>query len=127
MNKVILRPERMRRFPARFGWLDHRLLHLPDEGLAKLGHSALALYAILALVSDVQGMSYYSNKRLCWLLGCNESTLRSARAQLIKADLLAFSAPLYQLLALRQPEADTAEDYASAEEFEKTLKEAGLL
>ena len=127
MNKIILRPERMRRFPTRFGWLDHRLLHLRDEGLTKLGHSAWALYTILALVSDAQGMSYYSNKRLCWLLRCDESILRSARAQLVKADLLAFSAPLYQLLALGQPEADSAKEGASAEEFQKTLKEAGLL
>ena len=127
MNKIILRPERVRRFPARFGWLDHRLLHLPDEGLAKLSHSTLALYVILALVSDAQGMSYYSDKRLCSILRCSDSILVSARAELIKADLLAFSSPLYQLLSLPEAETDNTDCYASAQEFTQTLKEAGLL
>ena len=54
----VLRPDRLRRIPRSFAWLDHRLR---SGLLAALTPEEIALYLFLALASDSQGLS-------CWRL-----------------------------------------------------------
>ena len=70
INKRLLRPERLRRVPEHFSWLDHRLVR--DNHLHDLSPDAMALYLFLVVVSDAQGLSYYGDKALvrsCGLSG----------------------------------------------------------
>jgi len=101
MNSQIklLNPHRERRIPGRFSWLDQRLVR--ENHLCSLSADALALYLFLACVSDASGMSYYSNSGIAKYL--NLESLQTARKELIRADLLTYQAPLYQLLSLELP------------------------
>ena len=96
--KHLLRPERLRRVPEGFNWVDHRLV---SQGfLGRCDHRALALYLFLVTVSDVQGLSYYSDAAIGRRLNLDPLQLAAARQQLVRADLLAYQKPLYQVLAL---------------------------
>lgn len=100
-TKIIPCPQRLRRVPRQFSWIDHRLVR---EGHIK-GQSpgALALYLFLCTVADEQGLSYYSGERIGELLGFAGADLRAARAQLEAAGLVAYRRPFYQVLSL-EPE-----------------------
>lgn len=98
MKKLLLRPERLRRAPPQFSWLDQRLFR--NGRSAPCEADALALYLFLVVVADAQGLSYYSDATIARLLRWDTLRLASARRQLIDADLVAFSAPLYQVLSL---------------------------
>lgn len=98
MQKKILRPDRLRQVPAQFSWLDQRLVR---ENFLRHGEpTAWALYLVLVIVADAQGLSYYSEATLSRLLKLDLVTLAQARQQLVRADLLAYHKPLYQVLAL---------------------------
>ena len=97
-QKKLLRPERLRRVPAQFSWLDHRLVR--DSRLAGCGPSALALYLVLVTVADAQGLSYYSEASLAQLLRLTPDQVILARQALLQADLIAYQKPLYQVLSL---------------------------
>ena len=98
---IIKRPINSRRLrkapPHGFGWIDHRLLS--GGHLGRPGAQALGLYCLLVCAADHQGLSYYSEERLCALLTVAPATLRSARRALHEADLIAYVKPLYQVLA----------------------------
>jgi hypothetical protein len=97
-RKRVLRPERLRQVPAQFSWIDQRLVR---EGyLARCDAHALALYLFVVTVADSQGLSYYGEATLCRILSMPPSRLHQARADLIRAGLLAYEAPLYQVLSL---------------------------
>ena len=65
-RKRVLRPERLRRVPAQFSWIDQRLVR---EGyLERCDVQALALYLLLVTVADAQGLSYYGDTTVCRLL-----------------------------------------------------------
>ncbi len=96
--KRLLRPERLRRVPSGFNWVDHRLVS--QNLIGRCDHNALALYLFLITVSDVQGLSYYSDAAIGRRLKMDSLQLASARQQLVQADLLAYQQPLYQVLAL---------------------------
>jgi hypothetical protein len=51
-------------------------------------------------VADQQGLSYYSDPTLMSRLGMDAQTLSSARQNLIQTGLVAYEAPLYQVLSL---------------------------
>ena len=91
-------PQRRRRIPPQFSWVDHRLVR---EGHVQ-GRSApaLALYLFLVTVADAEGMSWYSETALCRQLSWNGPQLQSARAELLQAELIAYRKPLYQVLDL---------------------------
>jgi hypothetical protein len=61
---------------------------------------ALALYLLLVTVADSQGLSFYSDKTATRLLCISEAELRQARLGLLQAGLIAYEAPLYQVLSL---------------------------
>jgi hypothetical protein len=96
--KQLLRPERLRQVPAQFSWVDQALVqrHLIDRCEAR----AAALYLFLVTVADAQGLSYYGAATLMQRLHLSTEALEAARAQLIELDLIAYRAPLYQVLAL---------------------------
>ena len=104
--KQLLRPERLRRVPEQFSWVDHALVqrHLIDRCEAR----AAALYLFLVTVADAQGLSYYGSASLMQRLHLSAEELGAARRQLIELDLVAYEAPLYQVLAISAPRAAAA-------------------
>jgi hypothetical protein len=96
--KRILCSERLRRIPKRFSWVDHRLVR--DKHICDLSHPSLALYLFLVTVSDVDGLSYYSDEAIRNYLRLTDCLLPQARAELCSAGLIVYSRPLYQVLSL---------------------------
>ena len=98
MKKRVLNPERLRKVPPQFSWIDHRLVQ--ENHFARCDHSAWTLYLFLASVADAEGLSYYSEASLCRRLKIDPLQLSAARAQLDQAGLIAYCKPLYQVLSL---------------------------
>ena len=98
VHKRLLRPERLRAVPSQFSWLDHRLVR--ERHLERCSTEALALYLFLVTVADAQGLSYYGDASVGARLGLPGERLDAARQILIDADLIAYEAPLYQVLSL---------------------------
>jgi hypothetical protein len=99
-TKRILCPERLRRVPKTFSWVDHRLVR--DRHISRCSHEALALYLFLVTVADADGLSYYSDPAAGRLLGMDEPLLCRVRRELCRAELIAYQAPLYQVLSLEE-------------------------
>ena len=57
MQKKILRPDRLRQVPAQFSWIDQRLVR--EDFLHRGQPTAWALYLVLVIVADAQGLSYF--------------------------------------------------------------------
>ncbi len=91
-------PQRRRRVPRQFSWVDHRLVR--DGHIHGRSASALALYLFLVTVADADGLSWYSEEALCRQLSCEAAQLRRDRAELQQAALIAYRRPLYQVLDL---------------------------
>ena len=100
-ERCVIRPERVRRVPSRFSWLDQGLVR--EGRLRGLSHGAHSLYLFLATVADNQGLSWYGDGRVTVELGMSPAQLESVRAELVAADLIAYQPPLYQVLELRPP------------------------
>jgi len=98
MQKRLLNPSRMRRVPRQFSWVDQRLVR--DPYLSRCDVCAWALYLFLVTVADARGLSYYADDSIGRLLSLDGKRLIQARQALIEADLIAYEAPLYQVLAL---------------------------
>ena len=104
VKKELLCPMRTRRVPKQFSWVDQELVR---GGYAKrVSAEALGLYMFLITVGDLHGLSYYSDRTISAQLSLDEARLDSLRTALIRADLIAYKKPLYQVLSLdRQPPA----------------------
>ena len=98
IEKHPIHPERLREIPVGFSWVDHRLIR--ERRLEGCAHGAWALYLFLVAVSDAQGLSYYSEAALGRYLQMDLTSLAAMRGQLVKADLIAYRKPLYQVLCL---------------------------
>ena len=98
IQKKLICPERLRRLPVHWSWVDHRLVR--DNYLGRCGSDAWSLYLFLVSVGDAQGLSYYSQKAICRILGTDTARLSPARTQLSKAGLVAYAKPFYQVLEL---------------------------
>ena len=101
MQKRLLVPSRVRRVPQQFSWVDQRLVR--DKHITRCNAQALALYLFLVTVADAQGLSYYGDRSIGRMLSLPSERLTQARAVLIGAGLIAYEAPLYQVLALDAP------------------------
>jgi len=112
--KHLIRPERLRRVPQGFNWVDHRLVS--QNLIGRCDHSALALYLFLVTVSDVQGLSYYSDAGIARRLKMDPLQLASARQQLVQADLIAYQKPLYQVLGLDSSPSPAAQERSGREQ-----------
>jgi hypothetical protein len=100
IKKRVLCAERLRRVPAQFSWVDHRLVR--QRHLHRCDHAALALYLVLLTVADAEGLSYYSDESLERMLRLDHAELCGARAQLCQHGLVAYQKPLYQVLSLEE-------------------------
>ena len=101
VKKRLICPQRLRRLPAQFSWIDQRLVR--DRHIGRVSHPALALYLFLLTVADAQGLSYYSDTSISSVLHMNVDLLQRARRELLDTCLIAYQAPLYQILALDPP------------------------
>jgi hypothetical protein len=97
-EKLPVVPGRIRRIPKGFGWVDHRLVR--GGCVRRCSTDGLALYLVLVTVADRDGLSYYGGSLLCALLGWSRGRLDKARENLVGADLLGWSDPVYQVLEL---------------------------
>ena len=103
MEKRVLNPERLRKVPPQFSWIDHRLVQ--ENYFVRCDHSAWALYLFLTSVADAQGLSYYSDASLMRRLTMDPLALAASRQQLVQAGLIAYEKPLCQVLSLEPADA----------------------
>jgi hypothetical protein len=96
--KRVLCVQRLRHIPAQFSWIDQRLVF--QGHLGRLDAHAAALYLFLLTVADALGLSYWGDARVARLLGVTPVTLARAREDLVRAGLIVYERPLYQVLAL---------------------------
>jgi hypothetical protein len=101
MEKHLLNPERLRKIPPQFSWIDQRLVR--EHHIERLSHAAAALYLFLVTVADARGLSFYSERSIGRYLCIAADRLHTARKQLLHADLIAYQHPLYQVLSLDGP------------------------
>lgn len=87
---VVPRPERMRLLErARgFGWLDARLVR--DGWVSAMTPAELAVYSVLCLVANREGVSWYRRDRLLAMLSIEERELWRALGALEELDLVAY-------------------------------------
>jgi len=105
-RKVIKQPvdrERIRTMPAQFGAVDRRLVY--QKHIRQMSTDEIALYLFLQCVSDAEGLSFYSDERICQELHFSLTGLWKAREGLVHRSFLLYSQPIYQLLNLPQPPA----------------------
>ena len=99
IQKHILDSKHLRRVPARFSWVDHQLIRA--RLLCGADSAAWALYLFLVTVGDEQGLSYYSDASIGSHLNLCAQAMRKARRQLLERRLIAWEAPLYQVLCVQ--------------------------
>src|SRR5450755_1147954 len=100
MQKHILEHQRVRRVPSHFSWVDHRLVR--HHYIEQVSAPGWALYLVLVTVGDEHGLSYYSDKSLCRMLTLSVEALAVARGQLLRAGVIAYGSPMYQVLDLAE-------------------------
>lgn len=98
MKKKVLVPEKVRKIEGGFSYIPHRFI--TDGYLESLNQKELLLYLFLVLVSDRNGLSYYSYDRICTTLEMDIEEYISARDSLIRQKLIAFDGTLFQVLEL---------------------------
>jgi len=98
IQKRLLVPDRVRRPPAEgFSWIDRRFLR---DFAPRLSGDAILLYFFLAAVSDKHGLSFYRDSSIAVRLRRREEDVVRARDELVTLDLIAYQAPLTQVLSL---------------------------
>jgi hypothetical protein len=98
IKRKILVPNRVRRIKGGFSFIPHRFL--ADGFLTVLDQKEILLYLFLIMVSDRNGLSFYSYDAICTLLQFTVDDYIEARDTLIKKDLIAFDGTLFQVLDL---------------------------
>ena len=101
MEKHLLDPARLRKIPPQFSWIDQRLVR--EHHIQRLSHAAGALYLFLLTVADARGLSFYSERSIGRYLAMTAERLDYARKELLRAELIAYRDPLYQVLSLDGP------------------------
>jgi hypothetical protein len=98
IKKKVLNPTRVRKINGGFSFIPHRFVF--DGFLAALGQNELLLYLFLVLVSDRNGLSFYSYDTICTLLELSLDEYVASRNSLMDKDLIAFDGTLFQVLDL---------------------------
>jgi hypothetical protein len=101
VEKRILDAGRVRRIPPSFSWIDRRFVS--EEWIDRLERDQILLYLFLVTVADRDGLSYYSDRRIALTLKISVEGLERARDELLRHGLIAYDAPLYQVLSLATP------------------------
>lgn len=100
IQKRILVSQRVRRPPATgWSWIDRRFVR---EHAERLSREAVAVYFFLAAVADQDGLSFYSDPAIGLSLRMRPAAVAAAREELIAGDLIAYEAPLTQVLSVRE-------------------------
>jgi len=98
IHKQVLMADRVRRPPSGgWSWIDRRFVR---EFAPRLSGEAILLYLFLAAVSDKDGLSFYSEATIAIRLRMSEAAVVRAREELVREDLVAYRAPLVQVLSL---------------------------
>ena len=119
MKKRVLNPERLRKVPPQFSWIDHRLVQ--ENYFTRCDHPAWALYLFLVSVADADGLSYYSDASLMRRLKMDALQLSGSRRQLLQSGLIAYEKPLYQVLNLEPVQEVRSGPTSAAEILRKAL------
>lgn len=82
------RPELVRSPPARFGWLDDRLLR--EQWLARLGPEPTAVLTLLALAADRRGASFYQRDTMAVALSMPRREIDRSLDRLLELRLVDF-------------------------------------
>jgi hypothetical protein len=98
IKKKVLNPKRVRKINGGFSFIPHRFVL--DGFLAALGQKEVLLYLFLVLVSDRNGLSFYSYDTICTLLELSLDEYIASRNSLMDKDLIAFDGTLFQVLDL---------------------------
>ena len=98
LQKRVLCSQRLRRVRQPFGWVDARLIR--EDWLRDCSPTAWALYLFWVTVADAQGLSYYADQSVAQRLRIPTEAVRTGRAELLRAGLLAYEPPLIQVLSL---------------------------
>lgn len=98
VTKYPLNPQRVRKVPRQFSWVDQRLVR--EQRISDCTVAGAALYLFLVTVADAQGLSYFGDASIARYLGMAVADVAAARENLIGADLIAYQNPLYQVLSL---------------------------
>jgi hypothetical protein len=104
IQKRPLISHRVRTIRGSFAYIEHRFLR--DGFFGSLSQHELLLYFFLVLVSDRNGLSFYSYDKICSLLEMDIDDYLEARNQLIEKDLIAFDGRLFQVLSLPDRQGD---------------------
>ena len=96
--KYVILPNRLRKVPKSFSWIDHRFIS--DGYIDRLHHSSSALYLFLLCAGDEKGLSYYGDQTIMKKLSMDKNIFVKARTELIHAGLIAWQKPMYQVLSL---------------------------
>ena len=123
VQKHLICPQRIRKIPKQFSWLDHRLVS--DHHIERLSHPAAALYLFLVTVADAQGLSYYSEQTISQRLAMDVNILAQASHELIRIGLIAYQKPLYQVLALDTPTEATNKYPGQLQSLAQIFKQIG--
>jgi len=124
IKKKVLNPNRVRCIERGFSFIPHRFL--TDGYLASLSQQELLLYFFLVLVSDRQGLSFYSYDAICSLLQFSAEDYIRARDALMEKDLIAFDGTLFQVLDLpaNPPALTSREGSHQRHEVRRILRQA---
>ena len=98
VTKHPLDPQRLRKVPSQFSWVDQRLVR--EHRISECTVAGAALYLFLITVADAQGLSYFGDVSIARYLGIQAADVAAARDNLVGADLVAYKKPLYQVLSL---------------------------
>lgn len=104
IKKKVLNLKRVRKINGGFSFIPHRFVL--DGFLAALGQKELLLYLFLVLVSDRNGLSFYSYDAICTLLELSLDEYIASRNSLMDKDLIAFNGTLFQVLSLPKKRPD---------------------
>jgi hypothetical protein len=123
IRKRVLVRDRVRRPPPEgFSWVDRRFVREYAPGLSR---AAILYYFFLSAVSDKDGLSYWGERSTAARLRLEVADVEVSRDELVRADLIAFRAPLTQVLALPEPALRSAgEDISSVGAVLRRLAEA---
>ena len=98
ITKQPVDPQRVRTMPAQFGAVDRRLVY--QKHIRRMSTEGGGLYVFLQCVSDAEGLSFYSDERVCEELHLSLDALWEAREALVQGSFLLYRRPIYQLLNL---------------------------
>jgi hypothetical protein len=110
-------PERVRKIDGGFSFVPHTFI--THGFFTSLNQHELLLYFLLVLVGDRQGLSYYSQDRLCTMLRMTLDDFITARDGLIGKSFIAFDGFMFQVLSLpEKPHAVPPKPLRTKEDFE---------